>query len=597
MTGPTPQPHAAVLHRLSTDFAALSHQFARVSADLVELDRVLAGRPAWPHPVPYVAPPMHVPSPMPVAPPYVPPPVCAAPVPARVRKERSDGWIGTLLATAGVAVTLIGVVLLLVLAAQAGILRPEFRVVAGGVLAAALVGAAVRLRGRPGGRVGSTALAATGIAAAYMDVIAVTAIYHWVSQPIGLVLAAVVGGAGLTLARRWDSQRLGLLVLVPLIVLAPIVADGFGLLLGAFMLALSAAALPVQLGRDWVWLHAARIAAPILPLFVALELAGGEGRFDPWLACSCGVAALLALISALLLLPGTAHRSATAVLSAVGTTPLLGVGLVVDRVVAAMMIAALAATLLALVLVGDRLPGVAGAAHRVFGALCAVAALVAVTVAFDGRVACAVLLAMAAVVAVAGRDDIVARWAAIGFGAIGAALFLEWAPPGTLLQPTAVSAATAASTLASSVALAAAAVAIAWSWRGADRVLWAGAAAIVGYAVTSFSVTAGVLIGGQERGFFAGHTVATICWMAMAAGLFGYALRLPRADRSVPIAGGLGLVAAAMAKLFLFDLGTLDGMFRVVVFIVGGLLLLAMGSGYARLLDRQDKLTTQNPTG
>ncbi len=44
-----------------------------------------------------------------------------------------------------------------------------------------------------------------------------------------------------------------------------------------------------------------------------------------------------------------------------------------------------------------------------------------------------------------------------------------------------------------------------------------------------------------------------------------------------------------MAKLFLFDLGTLDGIFRVAVFIVVGLILLGMGAGYARLLEKQDK--------
>jgi uncharacterized membrane protein len=44
-----------------------------------------------------------------------------------------------------------------------------------------------------------------------------------------------------------------------------------------------------------------------------------------------------------------------------------------------------------------------------------------------------------------------------------------------------------------------------------------------------------------------------------------------------------------MAKLFLFDLGTLDGMFRVTVFIVVGLVLLGMGAGYARLLAQQDQ--------
>ena len=75
----------------------------------------------------------------------------------------------------------------------------------------------------------------------------------------------------------------------------------------------------------------------------------------------------------------------------------------------------------------------------------------------------------------------------------------------------------------------------------------------------------------------------------MAAALFGYAARRPRAERSLPIGGGLALVAAAMAKLFLFDLGTLDGIFRVAVFIVVGLVLLGMGAGYARLLAKQDK--------
>ena len=36
------------------------------------------------------------------------------------------------------------------------------------------------------------------------------------------------------------------------------------------------------------------------------------------------------------------------------------------------------------------------------------------------------------------------------------------------------------------------------------------------------------------------------------------------------------------------NLGTLDGMFRVAVFIVVGLILLGTGAGYARLLSQQD---------
>ena len=83
------------------------------------------------------------------------------------------------------AVTLVGVVLLLVLAAKAGLLRPEIRVAGGVALSVALVGVGVRLRGRPGGRIGAIALAATGIAAAYLDVIAITTIYRWVPRPWG----------------------------------------------------------------------------------------------------------------------------------------------------------------------------------------------------------------------------------------------------------------------------------------------------------------------------------------------------------------------------------------------------------------------------
>ena len=136
---------------------------------------------------------------------------------------------------------------------------------------------------RPGGRVGAIALAATGVAAAYMDVIAVTTIYGWVSAPVGLVVAAIIGGGGLTLARRWDSQHLGVLVLVPLIVLAPVVAGGITLLLVSFMLALAAASLPVQLGKDWIWLHCARIAASDVPAASSLCL-----RSISMTAATCG---------------------------------------------------------------------------------------------------------------------------------------------------------------------------------------------------------------------------------------------------------------------------------------------------------------------
>jgi uncharacterized membrane protein len=593
------EPHRAVIARLSADFAAISQYMARVSTDLTALERLLSEQPQAPvsQPVPYAAPywPQYQPhyQPQYASPPPMPPrpPVMSQAPPPKPQQDRSEGWIGKVLAVAGVAVTLVGVVLLLVLAAQAGILRPEIRVGAGGVLAGALVAAAAWLYVRPGGQVGAIALAATGIAAAYMDVIAVTTIYEWVAAPIGLAIAALIGGGGLTLARRWDSQHLGLLVLVPLIALAPVVTDGVTLLLVGFMLALSAASLPVQLGKDWIWLHGARIAAPTFPLLVALAAVYFDDRHDLWLAGACGISAVLAIAAALILLPRTRNRVAMALLTAVGVVPVLCASLAVDQVVAALMAAALAAALLAIVLTG--LSGVTGVVRQIWSALSAVSALIAVTVAFDGHVAGPVLLAMAVVVAVAGRRDAVARWSALGFAIAGGGLYLSYAPPSSLVEATAMDAAAGISTLVSSLLLVACAAAIAWSYKD-EAIVWAGSAAVVVYAVTTFTVTAGVLVGGEGGGFFAGHMAATICWIAMAAALFIYAARLARTERSLPIGGGLALVAAAMAKLFLFDLGTLDGIFRVVVFIVVGLILLGMGAGYARILERQDQQQDQS---
>lgn len=604
----TEPPHRAIVARLSADFAAISQQLARVSADLTELDRLLAEQPpapqpaasqqpVAPQPAPYVAPAVPY---WPQYPPQYPPPYqqqyrppvqpAPVPVPPKPRPERTEGWIGKVLAVAGVAVTLVGVVLLLVLAAQAGILRPEFRVAGGVVLAVGLVAAGVWLYARPGGRVGAIALAATGVAAAYMDVIAVTTIYDWVPAPVGLAIAAVIGGGGLTLARRWNSEHLGLLVLVPLIGLAPVVTDGITLLLVGFMLALSAASLPVQLGKDWIWMHAARTAAAALPLLVALVAVYFDSRHDLWLAGACGIAAVLAIVGALILLPRTANRAAMALLTAAGVAPVWCVSLGVDRVVAALMAAALSAALLVIVVIG--LPGVTGVVRQIWSAVSALSALTAVTVAFDGYVAGPVLLAMAIVVAIAGRRDDVARWSAVGFGVVGGGIYLSYAPPWSLAEATELSTSAAVSTLVSSLLLIACAVAIVWSWKS-EAVVWAGSAAVIVYAVTAFTVTVGVLIGGENGGFLAGHMAATICWIAMAAALFIYAARLTKTERSLPIGGGLALVAAAMAKLFLFDLGTLDGIFRVVVFIVVGLVLLGMGAGYARLLERQDQQQDQ----
>lgn len=589
------EPQRVVLARLSDEFNSLSQHLARVSSLLAQVDSVPAAPPSYVPPS-YI-PPSYIP-PTYMAPSYFPP-VQTSPAPSAVRpvaepKERGQGWIGKALAVAGVIVTLVGVVLLLVLAAQAGLLRPELRVTGGVALSAALVGVAARLQSRTGGRVGAIALGATGIAAGYLNVIAVSTVYEWIPAPMALVIAALVGGAGLGLARRWDSEHLAILVLVPLAVLAPVITGGVTVVLVGFMLALSAAALPAQLGRDWIWMHAARIAAVTLLLLSALASAQFGNTENPWLlGGACGLAALVSIISALMLLPCASNRAAVVLVSAAGLVPALMTNGVVDQWFSAVLAAALAAMLLTLALLGGRLPGGDRVVAQIWSVLAAVAALVAVIVAFDGAVAAPVLLALAVAVALAGRCDVAARWVAVGLGSVGALLYLDHTPPTLLATATVVPIGAAISTLVASVLAVGWAAVMAWLWvttrsdESAARVLWVSAGAVTVYASTAFTVTIGVLIGGGESGFLAGHMAATICWIALAAGLFGYALRVPREAQAAPIAGGLALTVAAMAKLFLFDLGTLDGIFRVIVFIVVGIVLLAMGAGYARSLAAQ----------
>ena len=182
--------------------------------------------------------------------------------------------------------------------------------------------------------------------------------------------------------------------------------------------------------------------------------------------------------------------------------------------------------------------------------------------------------------------------ATAAFGAVGLCHLLVYAPLGALLTATVLPTRVAVSVLAGGLLTAAFVVAMGWAcadlWRRdreLARVLGVFGGGLVVYAVTAFTVTAGVLIGGTKGGFLAGHMAATICWIGMAAALFVYALRLDsREGRTAPITAGLALTAAATAKLFLFDLATLDGIFRVAAFIVVGLVLLSMGAGYARSL-------------
>lgn len=563
-----------------------------------------------------------VPTPMP-RPPIMPPPpttptfppagptprVAATARPAgpsmseRIGAAAERGLIGKILATAGVGVTLIGVALLLVLAAQAGILRPEFRVAGGAILAAALVAGGMWLRGRTDGRIGAIALTATGIAAGYLDVLAATRIYEWLPIVPGLGVAGLVAAGGLVLAHRWRSEHLGLLVVVPLTVLAPVLTGGLDTTLIAFMVVLCAASAWVQVGRDWIWLHAVRLAAPTIPLTLVglVGLAGwnAPGSSDPVFAAAVAVVVVLGVGGALLSMSTTRHREVVAGLASATTVPALFAGSAMHLPGAIILQTSIALVLIGTVLVGSGFIG-SGAATRVmpdsvaqiWSATALLLLFVAVLVTFDGTVAVAVLLGLATVTGLVARTwSTTSRVLLAGSSviwAIGFAALLDAAPPYVLADADLIGRAANLEVVVASLFGASGALILAAGWarltdERVSRAAHIAAGVVVVYALTAISVTAGVLVGGPD-GFLAGHVLATTCWMALAGAALAYARRRGGAARTAAVTGGLVLVAAAIAKLFLFDLATLDGIFRVIVFIVTGLILLGLGAWYARAL-------------
>jgi uncharacterized membrane protein len=109
------------------------------------------------------------------------------------------------LAWTGAGVTLLGVVLLMALAASRGWFAPPVRVAGGALLGVVLIALALRLHRKAEARVGALALAGTGFATLYLVVAAATDLYGYLAPTPALLIALVVAGGGLGLADRWRA--------------------------------------------------------------------------------------------------------------------------------------------------------------------------------------------------------------------------------------------------------------------------------------------------------------------------------------------------------------------------------------------------------
>lgn len=503
---------------------------------------------------------------------------------------RREGTVNKVVAVAGSAVTLLGVVLLLVLAAQGGYFGPVPRVVGGAVLCLLLLGAAVRLRRREGGQTGAVVLAGTGVAGLYLDVVAATAFYHWLPSWAGLTLGAVVGTGALLLAQRWDSQLLGVLAVGGAAVLAPVLVDPGTVALVGYLLVLQLGSAVLTLrpsARPWPVLVVVRSLPPALAVLLAAS------SVDPsqlgLLVAVAAAGAALGVGLALRQLERTPDDLLSLGALAVAVGPLLIVAAQLDRWSGVGVTGAV--TLVLATVVG--LGGLGGSAH--FGpraratlvALAAVALFQATTTALDARSIAAVLLAEAvALIALAHQvRSRVTLISGVGYAVLGLVALLSTLPVDTLSSSSAMTETATPGLALGGVMLVVAALAVALEVRHAQllrqpqAVFWvAGASGL--YGVVAAVVSGAVLLFGED-GFVIGHSAATVTAVAAGLVLVARGLRAGHGALEVRVAGLL-LVAAAVGKLLLFDLAALSGIARVVAFLVTGLLLLQQGSRVAR---------------
>lgn len=598
---------------LAGQFASLSEQMRRVSGDLGALQAQLTApmRPPVQYPVPVYPPLGGTPpqfsqprsqqpqSPQPQSPqpqlsqPQHPPRQYAVapprpPVPEAEPWWQRDGVISRVLAVAGAGVTLVGVVMLLVLAAQAGWFGPELRVGAGALFSIGLVYAGSRVHRKPGGRIGGIATAATGIAGLYLDVVAVTVVYGWLEPAIGLVAAFGIAAAGVALAVSWNSQPMAVLILVGTALCAPVVTGGITLSLIAFFTATFVAGFAAQLGRDWPMLNAARTLPVVIATLIAIAQAANRGVTGTdglaVLTVSATIAVFGIATSVVLLRRDAGDTMASA---AIGVTavPVLVVGALFTPLIATLVEGSVAFGCAVVVVAARWIPGNAKIVLAVVGSVALLQAVLVPT-STDLR-PLALLLVAAVLVALAERaSSTLAYFVGAAFGAFGALGYLVVSSPASMMDSRYATG--QLGTVVAGVLLVGVSVGLVYAGERLSiigtnvQAFWVVCGVVSLYASTSATVALGAGVIGGNTGFVAGHCAATIEWMAAAMALLVLGLRSEKYAHTALLAG-LSLTAASVAKLFLFDLVALDGLFRVGAFIVVGLLLLLAGTRYAKV--------------
>lgn len=511
--------------------------------------------------------------------------------PERVPAWRRPGFKAKLVALAGAAVTLTGVALLLVLAAQYGMFGPQARTISAALLAVVLVGLSFVVRLRDPRNVGAPILAATGVAAAFLSVVTATVIYGWLPTSVGVGLTGVIGLGGMALARRWDNEWVSLVSVLGGLILAGFIGQHQELATAGMMAVLTGVTLWFERGTGWRLFPFARV----LPTVGVLAHLSWSGRYLTesevwWLVALTVAVALLGLLSALVSPeePAVGQSIALGLLVAMSLPAMMAPRLLQDPAVAGSVLGVLAVLF---TVVGSR----ARVHTRVRAAAVPLGAgfllLAAVTLTTQAHLGVVVFVLACVYLAVAARTrSLVSLVVGSVLAAIG---LLDWSPSLLTVFDAKVASAAGAERIAQSVAGIAAIVlaALACVRRLGERrrwliyVPWALAVLLASVALIHAGAWLGLLAGDVVAGFQIGQAATTVAWTGLCV-LFLQRGLAAQEDANVWLHLALATSALAVAKLFLFDLAILDAIARVAAFLAAGLLLLFVGTRYAKAWER-----------
>jgi hypothetical protein len=266
--------------------------------------------PRRPAPAPAVRTPVTTPSAPAVAPPRAQPPMPPArPLPPPSPpfdwgRFAEQLFAARTLAWAGGVATVLGIILLFVMAASRGWITPAMRVGIGVAVSLAVLGAAIEFDRRKWRSDAILAAAGVGIAGLYASLWAATALYHLVASAAAAPLAGLIAALAVAVALRIRQEPLAVFgmsaaMLAPLLVSAEITTGG--VLFGAVMLA---AALPLFADTAWRYLitsvWAIAVAETLALLAVSWQHVGFGG---PVIAAAVMAALVVGLTFVLELLP------------------------------------------------------------------------------------------------------------------------------------------------------------------------------------------------------------------------------------------------------------------------------------------------------